>query len=447
MLILLSIAIYFIKIGLNDEYYSIFFILFIASLLPLLYHINNTIKSFIRPNQYGMLFIQTVDSILNIELFNNMLKSTFDDILKQIKTNAGLLIFYYQDNNEFRIFHQRNKKRKYIQDSKIENDNILFKVINTPKDILIKEKLNPSKYIEKQIIDELERLYGEIVIPIYYQNIFLGIIIIGEKKRDKNFTASEIRLLKTLASSIAILSVNSLFFKDILRKKEFEKEYDLATKVQKKFLPDADLKYGKIEVTVYHNTPSQMYREFYDIVQNDNANYKLRISAYKIQSDIKGISIFMPGIQAVLQTLASLSFSPSQCVSRLQHQIKVKNLIDEDMVIFQSTITQNGTFTFYNTGYPSPIIYKKSLKSLYSLNEQKSNKKEDLNLEPGDILIISCESFFRLINTNISQYFDIINNHSNEPLNKMKSILVNNLTKILDENDKLLILIRMEDAP
>ena len=96
--------------------------------------------------------------------------------------------------------------------------------------------------------------------------------------------------------------------------------------------------------------------------------------------------------------------------------------------------------------------------SFDSLDYRCRNSKELLEnirrakIEPGDIIIISCETFFNCINNNISKYSYIINNKYSAPLNDLKSILVKSIMGKVpggDEGgakDKLLILIGMKEV-
>lgn len=429
----------------GNYFFIIFLVLLIVSIMPITSYFHDIIDSIVSPIIYEELFIQTVDSILNIESFDEVLKSTFDRILDLIHVKSGLLIFYFHDKNEFNIFYRRDKKRRVIRKARIENSNILFRIINGPDDIIIKNKLNKSINFEKTIISEMEKLNGEVVIPIYYHDMFLGLIVIGDRKR--RFSNREMRLLKVFASRIAILSVNSFFFNELLKKKEVEKEYEIASKIQKRFLPDADARIGRIAVKVFHETASLMTREFYDIFINDLIEDDVRISAYRLLGNITGTSIYMPGIQALLQSFSRLGLPPSRGVMKLQKIIREGDIIQEDISIFHSSIKQNGEFTFCNSNYQSPLIYRRSSKLLRQIENGKRGATNRLKIQHGDILVIACKSFFNIIRSDIKRFSEI-SAHNASSLSRMSSALVKNLSARTagDDEDKLLILLSVEEV-
>lgn len=443
--VMLLLAFFLAEEQMKGLYFIVFFMFFVLAFLPLLTYLQEKVDSIISPIGYGELYIQAVDSILNIESFDEMLKGTFDRILDLMSIPAGLLIFYYHDRDEFSIFYQKNKVKKVIRKARIESDNILLRVINGPDDIIIRSRLSASINFEKNIMEEMDKLSGEIVVPVYYHDMFLGLIVMGGRKR--KFSNREIRLIKVFASKIAIQSINSFFFNEILKKKELEKEYELASRVQKKFLPDADIQVGRIVVRTHHETASLMTREFYDIFINDAVEDDVRVSAYRIRGTIAGTSIQMPGIQALLQSFARLGLSPSRSVSRLK-SITEKNLLEGRLSLFHSSFRQSGHVSYCSEGYPPPLVFKKSLKLLHPLKIKGKGKPESLKLEPGDILIVSCEPYFAEITENIARFTEILTGHDPAPLGRIRSHFVKALgaRDEGEEKDKLLILVAMEEV-
>lgn len=443
ILITSGVFLYYERFG--APFFLLFFCVLVFSLLPLVSYARTLIDSFISPASYRDLYVQTVDSILNLQSIDDMLRDTFDQVLDLIRVKSGLLIFYYHDKNEFNIFYQKNKRMRTIRKAKISQDNIIFRVINGPDDIIIKSKLNPSIHFERGIIEELEKLGGEIVVPVYFHDMFFGLIIAGSRTR--KFSPNEIRLLKVFASKMAIMSVNSYFFNEIVKKKDLEKEYELASKVQKKFLPKPDVTVGKMQIRVFNETSSLMIREFFDVFINDASEDDVRISAYRILGDISGTSILMPGVQSLLQSYARLGFSPANVVTRLKRIVGEKNFKGEDIGLFHGSLRQNGEFLFRAEGYPAPFIYKKKKAVIRAAYRGKKEQMRAVKMEPGDILLICCDPFSDVLSANMEHYGGIVARNISVPLGKLSGALVKDLSeKIKDaDRDRLLILIRMEE--
>jgi hypothetical protein len=442
--LLLAVAGGLAALGLDGIFSVIFFFAVVFSLLPVVNYLHTMIDSYISPIRYNDLYVQTVDSILNIESFDEVLRTTFNQILDLISVGTGMLIFYYHDRDEFNIFYQKNRRRKIIRNARISKDNMLFRVINCPEDIIVRSKLNPSIHFEGSIITELDRLGGEVVVPIYYHDMFLGLIVTGGHHR--RFSPGEIRLLKIFASKIAILSVNRFFFGEIVRKKELEKEYDLATRVQKKFLPAAGAVIGKFEIRIYHETASLMIREFYDVFENDAVDDDVRISAYRIKGNIAGTSILMPGVHSVLQSFARLGLSPSGVLTRMKRIIRAKRLHAQDLIIMHGSLRRNGEFVFSSYGYPAPLVYRRG-GGLHPHRREGRGATQSLRMQPGDIMILCCDSFHGVLVENLASYGDLIERNHGAPLSRLRSYIVRALSESVVDgtSDSLLVMVRMED--
>ncbi len=449
-----SLAISLFSTGMGGGYTVILFILLVVSLLPLFKYSQRLLDSFLFPVNHDDLYVQIIDSILNIENFDELLKETFDQVLRLMYGRMGQLIFYNQGSDEFELYYQKGKKKDKISEIEISSNNVLLKGIKGPNDLLIKGWLDPLDENDKKLIDELDRLGSEIMVPIYYKDTFLGLIFIGEKKR---FIEKEIRLIRMFASKIAIHVQNSYYFKRVLNRKELEKEYELTSKIQKKFLPKANLNIGRISVDVYYKTTTSMTRNFYDIFYVDNSDDEIRLSTYHIQGDIKEISILLPGVKALLQCFARLGYSPYETMQILGKIGTEKDVLIGDFTILYSSVRQDGTIKCINNGYPAPLIFKKSSSVLsYLFDPEGSKKVYKTKMESGDLLILACEAFQKKITGNILEYQELINRNLALPLNDLKGTIINNLISEnnsdpqqdeieMEEDDKLFILLKMEE--
>ena len=444
VIVLVGCSFMFFFLNIRDRLIMLFSLALVISLFPAAAYARGRIESIISPIRYSDLYVQTVDSILNIESFDRVLRDTFDRVLTLIKVSSGLLIFYYHDKDEFNIFYQKNRRRRVIRRARVSHDNILFRVINGPDDIVVKSRMDREVPYERAVIDELERLSGELVVPVYYHDMFLGLIIVGSRK--KRFDEGEIRLLKIFASKIAILSVNSYFFSEVVKSKDLEKEYELATKVQKKFLPDLDIDFGRIGVRVFHEASSLMIREFFDVFPNDSVEDDLRFSAYRVPGSLHGASILMPGIQALLQSFARMGLSPSRSLSRLKRFTDRRDFMKEKVVMMYGSVRQNGECIVCNNGYAAGLLYRSRNARLSPLPSGRGNSPRRILLREGDVLIVSSESLHRVIISEIEGFGDIVRSCVGQPLGKLRSLFVKKLGEeiVSTDEDKLLVLIRLE---
>ncbi|MCX8123371.1 MAG: hypothetical protein N3F66_04315 [Spirochaetes bacterium] len=304
----------------------IFIVFSTVMVFPLYTHYIERLYKKIIPLKYEDLYIQTVDSFLSLESFDDIIKEIFDKVLQYIGVRSGLLIFYSHNTDDYTIYYQKQHKQKIIRKAHIDKNNIIFRVIQSSDDILIKSKMDPSLHFQRTIMFEMEKLNGEIIIPIYYHNIFLGLMVIGEMKR--RIAKRDILMLKALASKIATVAVNSFFVHELIRSKEIEKEYEMGYKVLKQFMPPDTGVIQNVRYTIVKNNSSAT-TYYFNIYSPDT--WTTYIAVCPLQSKISLLSLQIPAISVLLQSYSRLGFGPDNIIKKINEVLTKKELIENDL--------------------------------------------------------------------------------------------------------------------
>lgn len=304
----------------------VFIVFSIVTVFPLYtFYIERLYKKII-PLKYEDLYIQTVDSFLSLQSFDDIIKVIFDKVLQYIGVKSGLLIFYSHDTDDYTIYYQKQQKQKIIRKAHIDKNNIIFRVIQSGDDVLIKSKMDPSLHFQRTILFEMEKLNGEIIIPIYYHDIFLGLMIIGEMKR--RISKRDILMLKALASKIATVTVNSFFMHELIKSKEIEKEYELGYKVLKQFMPPNEGIIQKTQYVMIQNKDSKR-THYFNIYNPDGLTSYIAVCP--LQANISLLSLLIPALSVLLQSYARLGFLPDNIIKKINDVLKKKELIEENL--------------------------------------------------------------------------------------------------------------------
>ncbi len=431
-------ALPFLSIEMANARFILFFFILWLAFLPLINFLHDAIDSRISPIHYDDIFAKTVDAVLNMKSLDDILKETFVQILDFIHVSSGMLIFYYPDRDEYSIFYQKDRRRKMIRNARVENNNAIFRALKGPDDILIKSKLSGSTEFEYVLIREMERLHAETIVPIFFRDTFLGAIVTG--KRNRKFSMREIALLKIFASKIAILSINNYFLNELVKKKEIEKEYELASTIHNRFLPEHDIKIEPFEIRVHHRTKSLSTREFFDVFEDRKEAGRVHIAAYSLRGDIAGTSIYMPGIQAHIHSISRLGKSPKTTIARLIKSVSERDIIDEDPAILIGTITSRGSFTYCCDKYPAPFVYQNGKKDLIAL-PGAAKTEYTVMLSSGDIILLCSSNIHQAIEKDPVRFYSLIRDNKDAVLSKTRSALVKALPRT-EEDDTLLFLVR-----
>lgn len=311
-------------------------VLFIAAIFPLyIYYIERFYRKML-PFKYEDLYIQTVDMFLSLQTFDDVIKVIFDRVLHHIGVSSGLLLFYSHSSDDYTIYYQKQQKQKIIRKAQIDKNNIILKIIQSGDDILIKSKMDPSVHFQRTILFEMEKLGGEIIIPIYYHNIFLGIMIIGEMKM--RISKRDVLMLKALASKIATVAANSFFVHELIKSKEIEKEYEIAYKVLQQFVPPDEGMIQKTRYTILRRADSEV-KYFFNIYTIDS------IDAYIIVCQLKAnlslLSMLIPAITVLLQSYARLHIEPDEILKKINAVLRQKELMEDNIAMALLKKTKN----------------------------------------------------------------------------------------------------------
>ncbi len=324
--ILLSMGWMLYNVHIAGDLLIIFLVIVTVTVFPLYTYWIEHIYKKILPFRYEDLYLQTVDMFLSLQSYDDIIKVIFERVLRFIGVNSGLLIFYSHATDDYTIYYQKQQKQKIIRKARIDKNNIILKIIQSGDDILIKSKLDPSLHFQRSIIFEMEKLGGEIIIPIYYHDIFLGLMVIGEKKT--RISRKDILMLKALASKIATVTVNSFFMHELIKNKEIEKEYELSFKVLKKFLPPDEGFIHNTHYRVMHHPGNEAHYFFSIYNCSDSISYIIICS---LKANIPLLSLLIPAISVLFQSYARLGYYPLTIIKKINAVIKKKELIDKDL--------------------------------------------------------------------------------------------------------------------
>ncbi|MBN1498606.1 MAG: hypothetical protein JW982_00490 [Spirochaetes bacterium] len=371
--------------NIKDEYLIMAAFVAFFGLLPILDIYNTFVEKFTISDSNTEEYINSIDDLLNINSLDDFVTNKFYQILKLVAADHGILAIYDQDSETFSIFSHVIGKNSVPIDNRINfsKQSIIYEITKSRDDIIIKSKLSHDVNINKKIIAEMNRLKAEIMIPIYYLDIFAGVLFLGGRKT--RFSGDDIFNLKIFAAKIASISINSFFWREMIRKNELDKERKLGKKVQKNFLPQKAVNYRNIETAVKYSMPKAIADRFYGIFPDKN---HVNITTYGAAEEESSSLIFLPSIKAMLETYSRRGYSAEESIRKMMQHNTKHEFIEEKINMLHSYVYTNGRIEIVKQDYPDPFLFNKG--SLVQI------KSRDFMLQPSEILIFC--------NVNIEKY-------------------------------------------
>lgn len=273
-------------------------------------------------------------------------------------------------------------------------------------------KFTSNVYYENEVVSNFERedyqleyekisnkfilSKDEIIIisPMIVKGKELGVIYIIE---DKNIMIElDKETISALVIQVSIAINNAQVYSELLIKERISKELDVASRIQKKILPNDLNRIAGLEIAQYFEPAKEIGGDYYDYtILNENM---LSITIADVSGKGVPAAFLMALSRAVLKTLTVTGkFLPEENLKELNQVIYPD--IDENMFITMMHCKynkENKTLCFSNAGHTPIIVYhsKTDTVELHTVKgvalgfiENYQYKRGEIKLEQGDIVL------------------------------------------------------------
>ena len=154
-----------------------------------------------------------------------------NDLAKEISESMKDLIKV--DQVEFFVIDRRQNEfvSQFPQNENKLIKNGLFTALNDGKEVIIKEELNylkPKDRDEKKrikdVVKSLEKLNSSAALPIFTGTELIGIILMGSKEGNRNFTSEDLELMKQVSGKIGDILGNVLLYKEAVERIQYNQQ-------------------------------------------------------------------------------------------------------------------------------------------------------------------------------------------------------------------------------
>ena len=268
----------------------------------------------------------------------------------------------------------------------------------------LKKPLNLRNSSVAKLSDTLTRAGIAVLIPMRVQNETHGVIALGEKINQAEFTQDELEFLTTLGNS-------AMNYVESLEKQRLEEELQIASDIQRKLLPSSCPTTERFEVAAINVPSRQVGGDYYDCIQLDDRRYAFCIA------DVSGkgapAALLMSNLQASLHVLLDTGLAIDQITSRINNLIHKNTGYDKFITYFLGVLdAEAGTFTYVNAGHNPPYLFHKD-RSFQTLTEgglilgmmpDAPYATETVNLEPGDCLVLFTDGVSEAMNAEEEEF-------------------------------------------
>ena len=149
------------------------------------------------------------DEVLTVLELDKLVNLTVDKLVEFVKLNNAAFLLYDEEKEEFDIAASAGEEGEKIS-LKI-NATFVTYMQRTGRYILLEDPMRKEP-LDVAIAERMKGLKAVLAIPLMNRNNLIGVLILGGKKSDENFTQDDIDVLLPLARTLSIAIANAQLF-------------------------------------------------------------------------------------------------------------------------------------------------------------------------------------------------------------------------------------------
>ena len=381
-------------------------------------------------------FLKTILNISATAVENSMVVEELKKVNRELDSRINRLNSLFELSKEFGLFTESTKVAKLLVYSVIgqflvskfavvlfngESTQILESQYQTDDLISLIGNYDVSKIGASVTKDKIGEDYPEfaefgveLIVPIQLQGLTKGLIFLGKRINNLDYSDSDIEFIYSVGSLAIISLENKRLFKEELEKQKMEEELELAKEIQKNLLPRLLPQFSKFEISAANISSKQVGGDYYDVIKfDDKDDYVIAIA------DVSGkgvpAALLMANIQAFLKTICRQAMKIDEATA-LINDLLTENITDGRFITFFWAMLNDKecSIQYVNAGHNPPLLIRngeiiKLQKGGMILGVMKSTVPyltEKIKLQSGDVLIMFTDGVTEAMDKNRNEFSD-----------------------------------------
>lgn len=222
-------------------------------------------------------------------------------------------------------------------------------------------QVNPEPWMELER-ERLETVSAELLLPLTVKDRLLGFLSLGPKLSEEPYSATDVRLLQSVASQTGLALENSRLTEavasEVAQRERLNRELEIAREVQERLFPQSGPKIAGLDYAGGCRPASSVGGDYYDFVPTCDGRLGIAIG------DISGkgipAALLMASLQASLRGLA-ISNPPALAVmmTNLNRLIYDTSPSNRYATFFYSVFNpKNRELMYVNGGHNPPMVFR-----------------------------------------------------------------------------------------
>ena len=260
---------------------------------------------------------------------------------------------------------------------------------------------------------ELDKLKIELAIPMQIQGKTKGLILLGKRINNQQYTKDDVEFISSVGSLAIISLENQRLFLEAIEKQKIEEELEIARDIQRNLLPRSTPSFSHFDIAAVNLSTRQVGGDYYDMITLDDKSFCVSIA------DVvgKGVpaALLMANLQAFLKVICKQGMQISEATG-LINDLVTENITDGKFITFFWAVlnNENKSIDYVNAGHNPPLLIRKGKiqkleKGGMILGVMKTTipyESQLVNLEKDDIIVLFTDGISEAKNSKDEEFSD-----------------------------------------
>lgn len=326
-----------------------------------------------------LIFLRTILNISATAIQNSQTINELKVVNRVLDSRVQRLNSLFELSKEFGLFDESAKITRLLvfsligqflvskyavikfEDGKIQLLESKFQDTELIEKIKCIDYLNISSAITA---DEIEKDYPSLfqldvnlIVPMQLQAQTKGLILLGKRMSNQNYTDADIEFVYSVGSLAIISLENKRLFQEALEKYKLEEELEFARDIQKNLLPQSIPQTKNFDITAINLSSRQVGGDYYDIIELDDDRYCIAVA------DVSGkgipASLLMANMQAFLRVICRQDLNIEDSTALINDLISENTSDGRFITFFWGVLDEkNKNFKYVNAGHNPPLLIR-----------------------------------------------------------------------------------------
>jgi phosphoserine phosphatase RsbU/P len=302
--------------------------------------------------------------------------------------------------------------KSYFADTPIALDGtVLGEAVRSGSPVFIRDARQDER-LQENARDDILFVSSLVAIPLVVRNRSLGVLSVLKRSEGELFDEQDFQHLTTLAEYASITIDNVYTYMEVLEKREFEREVDIAAQIQQRLLPARLPELETAALAVYSMPAKGVSGDYYDVFRIEKDTIGLVIC------DVAGKGIPASLVMVMIRSILHLIVSPQRDAAATLNWINrgITGRIDLDhfaTIAFLLYDQKTREILYSNAAHLPLLVYKQDTGTTFKVDTgglpigiEKGTcyEQKRFRVEKGDCVLLFTDGIVEAMNPAGHQY-------------------------------------------